>query len=107
MVTNVSLEEIKSLVKLEKEADEKLELTREEAAKIIENAEETARKILKDVDEQDFSVFVHNRLSEIEEKKKSIEKETEQKAAELLENGNKNIEKTIRLIASLVLGECP
>jgi vacuolar-type H+-ATPase subunit H len=105
-VTKVSFEEIKSLVKLEKEADKKLALTREEAAKIVENAEEAARKISKDVDEQDLSVFVHKRLSEIEEKKKSIEKETEQKAAELLETGNKNIEKTIRLIASLVLGEC-
>ena len=107
MVTNVSFEEIKSLVKFEKEADEKLALTREDATKIIENAEEAARKISKDVDEQDFSVFFKNRLSEIKEKKKSIEKETEQKAAELLENGNKNIEKTIRLVANLVLGECP
>ena len=92
-------------MKLEKEAEKELVLTREEATKIIENAEEAARKILKDVDEEDFSVFFKTRLSEIEEKKKSIEKETEQKAAELSETGNKNIEKTIRMIASLVLGE--
>ncbi len=101
----MSFEEIRNLVQKEKEAEQKLAKTREEATKTIQKAEEDANKILQETEKQDYDRFFKKRTLEIEEKKKTIEEDTERKIETLTKVAKKNMKKTISFIINTILGE--
>lgn len=102
----MSIEEIKNLVKQEKESEEKLRKTREEAASLIERSKENALKILQEAEDQKhYDAIYEARLKEIEEKKKMMESKINEKIERIREIANKNLEKTISLIVKYVLEE--
>jgi len=94
------------LVKQEKESEEKLRKTREEAASLIEGSKENALKILQEAeDPKHYDDIYEARLKEIEEKKKMMESKINEKIERIRETANKNLEKTISLIVKYVLEE--
>jgi vacuolar-type H+-ATPase subunit H len=101
----MSFEEIRNLVQKEKEAEQKLAKTREEAAKTIQKAEEDANQILREAEKQDHDHFFKKRTIEIEEKKKTVEEDTERRIETLTKIANKNMKKTISFIIDSILGE--
>jgi vacuolar-type H+-ATPase subunit H len=102
----MSVEEIRNLVKQEKEMEENLKMAEEQAATIIENAREKARQMLQDAeDPRTYDKIFNERLAEVEGKKKLVEKEVNKKAEQVREAANKNLEKTVSFILKHVLGE--
>lgn len=104
-MTELSFEEVEDLVRLEKEAEQKLVKAREVAVITIENAQEDAKRILKEAEEQDYDAFFKERKLKIEEEKRTIEESTDEKIKNLTKLANKNKKKAIAFIASSVLEE--
>lgn len=102
----MSIEEIKNLVRLEKEVEGEIKKANESAANLIEKADEEAHKILQEAEDQKYydGIF-KKKIMEIEEKRDSMERQSEEKIKQLREIADKNLEKTISLIIKFLLGE--
>jgi len=102
----MSVEDIRSLVKQEKESEEQLKRAEEEAKRIVEEAKAEAESIVNDVECHRYL----NRLREeetkkIEQKKSALEKESDEILRNLRTTANENMEKTVAFILRLILGE--
>jgi vacuolar-type H+-ATPase subunit H len=105
-VSNVPIEDIRNLVKKERESEEEIQRAKEKAERIIEEAKTEARQIMNDVEDQRYLNALHEtKMKEIEEKKKAIEKEYTEELENLKKRGGKNMEKAIAYVLKLVLGE--
>jgi vacuolar-type H+-ATPase subunit H len=102
----MTIEDIRGLVGLEKDSEEKIRRAKEEADTIIKKSEEDALRILQSAEDQKYydAVFATG-SREIHEKKKLIERETEEKIERIRKTGKKNLERTISFIARRVLEE--
>jgi vacuolar-type H+-ATPase subunit H len=101
----MSFEQVGELVRLEKEAEQKLASAREEAAEIVKKAEENAQRLMKDAEEEDYGSFFKDRKLQIEEEKNKIQESTDQKIKKLTQLANKNKKKAILFITNSILGE--
>lgn len=105
-MTEMSIEEIRNLIKEEKETEDKRKKAQEKATGIIEEAREKARRILQEAEQQEYYDEIFKKeAAEIKDKKEVIEKETNKRAERIQEIADKNLEKTISVIVKLVLGE--
>ena len=101
----MSIEEIKNLVTQEKESEEKLRKAEEKANGLLEQSKEKARKILQEAENPEYYDDIFKaRLKEIEEKKKVMQREIDEKVEEIRKIANKNLEKTVSIIVKRVLG---
>jgi vacuolar-type H+-ATPase subunit H len=102
----MSIEEIRKLVRQEKETEEKLREAEKEAANLIERARERALKILQEAENPEtYDKIFEEKLTEVAEKKKLMEKEVNEKTKRLRGVASKNMEKTVSFIVRYVLGE--
>lgn len=101
----MSFEQVGDLVRLEKEAEQKLVRAREEAAAIVKKAEEDAERLLKEAEEEDYDSFFKDRKLQIEGERKKIEESTDKEIKMLTQLANKNKKKAILFITNSVLGE--
>ena len=102
----MTIEDIRGLVKQEKNSEEKIREAQEEADNIIKKWKKDAQKILQNAEDQNYydGIFaVESR--KIDDKKKLIEKETEKKIELIRETAKKNLEKTVSLIVNRILEE--
>jgi len=102
----MSVEEIKNLVTLEKESEEKIRKAEEKAANLIEKAREKARKILQEAESPEhYDTLFKTKSKEIGERKKAMENEVEEEVQRIQKAASKNLDKTVALIVKNVLGE--
>ena len=102
----MSIDEIKNLVKQEKETEQKRRDAEDQAAKIIENAKEKARKLLQEAESPEYyEAIVTAKTKEIEQKKKHAEKEINERIKQYQKKATENMEKTVSTIAAHVLKE--
>jgi vacuolar-type H+-ATPase subunit H len=106
-VIKLSIEELKEVVKQERICQEITEKTKEKAADIIAKSKEDAQESLQKAENQEYYEKLFSKgLSEIEEKKKNIEKKTEEKIKNTNEKAHASTaEKAVSMIVSYVLGE--
>ncbi|HUW48583.1 MAG TPA: V-type ATPase subunit subunit G family protein [Patescibacteria group bacterium] len=102
----MSIEDIRNLVKKERESEEEIQRAKEEAGRIVEEAKTEARKIMNDIEDQRYlDALLETEMKKIEEKRKAIEKEFAEELENLKKRGGKNMEKAIAYVLKLVLGE--
>jgi len=101
----LSFQEVEDLVRLEKEAEQKLAKTREEAIRTVEKAEENAKRLLKEAEEQDYDAFFKEKKIQIGEEKRAIQESTDERIKDLVKLANKNKRKAIAFIVNSVLEE--
>jgi vacuolar-type H+-ATPase subunit H len=102
----MSIEEIKNLVKQEKTLEEKHGEAEKKAADIINRAKEKAVQMLEEVsDENYYKDALKQKTKEIEERKKLIDKEADDKTKLLDRIAAQNRERTVLFIVELVLGK--
>jgi vacuolar-type H+-ATPase subunit H len=100
----MSIEEIRGLVKQERELEGKHIEAERKAADIINAAKEKAAKMLEEVsDESYYKDILTQKTKEIDDKEYSARKETDQKINLLEQTATKNRSKTISFIIELVL----
>jgi vacuolar-type H+-ATPase subunit H len=105
-VSDVAIEDIRNIVKKERDSEEEIQRAKEEAGRIVEEAKEEARKIMNDVEDQRYlNALLETEMKKIEEKKKAMEKEFADEFENLKKRGGNNMEKAIAYILKLVLGE--
>jgi vacuolar-type H+-ATPase subunit H len=105
-VSDVAIEDIRNIVKKERDSEEEIQRAKEEAGRIVEEAKEEARKIMNDVEDQRYlNALLETEMKKIEEKKKAMEKEFAEEFENLKKRGGNNMEKAIAYILKLVLGE--
>jgi vacuolar-type H+-ATPase subunit H len=105
-VSDVAIEDIRNIVKKERDSEEEIQRAKEEAERIVEEAKTEAKKIMNDVEDQRYlNALLETEMKKIEEKKKAIEKEFAEEFANLKERGGNNMEKAIAYVLKLVLGE--
>jgi vacuolar-type H+-ATPase subunit H len=105
-VSDVAIEDIRNIVKKERDSEEEIQRAKEEAGRIVEEAKEEARKIMNDVEDQRYlNALLETEMKKIEEKKKAMEKEYAEEFENLKKRGGNNMEKAIAYILKLVLGE--
>jgi vacuolar-type H+-ATPase subunit H len=102
----MTIEDIKKLVEQEKDSEQKVKKAKEEAENIIKKSEEDAQRILDKAEEQKYydDIFAAG-LKEINEKKKLIEEETQEKIEQIRKIAEKNLQKTASLITKHILEE--
>ena len=106
MVIEISVEDIKSLVKQERSIEEDLQRAKEEAASIVEKANAEVKRILDGFEDgRYYHSILETELKKIEEKKKTVEKEWNDVAERLKKTAGENMEKAVALVVKLVLGE--
>jgi vacuolar-type H+-ATPase subunit H len=102
----MSIEEIRTLVELEKEAEEELGKAKEKADNLIEKAKIDARRILQEAEDPKHYLDIFNAKSEeMDDAKRQTEKEINEKVERTIETAQKNLEKTISFIVEQVFGE--
>ncbi len=102
----MSIEDLKVLVQQEKESEEKLKKAMEEANSIVKKAREDADRILENAENpKQYDDVFQAGLTEINEKKKLLEKETEKKIERIRAKAKKNMEKATALIVKRILKE--
>jgi F0F1-type ATP synthase membrane subunit b/b' len=102
----VSIDEIRNLVKQEKEMEQKRKDAEEQAARIIENAKAKARQLLQEAENPEYyEDIVTAKTKEIEQKKKQAEKEINDKIRQYPKKAEENMEKTVSKIVAYVLDE--
>jgi vacuolar-type H+-ATPase subunit H len=105
-VFDVAIEDIRNVVKRERESEEEIQRAKEEAERIVEEAKTEARKIMNDVEDQRFlNALLETEMKKIEEKKKAIEKEFAEELEDLKKRSENNMENAIAYVLKLVLGE--
>ena len=101
-----SIEEIKDLVKLERELEEKRREAENKAAEILAISRDKANRIIQEASNQEYyDVFFKTKIAELDKQKKLVEKETTEKMALIQDKTNKNREKTVTLVVGNILGE--
>jgi vacuolar-type H+-ATPase subunit H len=102
----VTIEDIRNIVRKERDSEEEIRRAEEEAERIVEEAKTEARKIMNDVEDQrHLNALFETEMKKIEEKKKAIEKEFAEEFENLKKRGVNNMEKAIAYVLKLVLGE--
>jgi vacuolar-type H+-ATPase subunit H len=102
----MSIEDIRNLVKKERESEEEIQRAKEEAGRIVEDAKTEVRRIMNDLEDQRYlNALLETEMKKIEEKKKAIEKESAEEFENLKKEGGRNMEKAIAYVLKLVLGE--
>lgn len=102
----MSIEEVKELVRLEKEAEEKLRDAQKGAAALIEKAKTDAHNVIQEAeDPEQYDSIFNAKSMEIEERKKTVDMEVNENIKRIQEKAQKNLEKTVSLIIKLVLFE--
>ena len=106
MVIEISVEDVKSLVKQERSIEEELQRAMEEAVSIVEKANAEVKKILEGFEGGRYCrSMLEIELKKIEEKKKAVEKEWNDAVEKLKKMAGENMEKAVALVVKLVLGE--
>jgi len=102
----MSVEDIKKLVKQEKDSETKIKMAKEEAENLIKKSQEDAKRILENAKNQKYydDIFAAG-SKEINEKKEPLETETEKKIERIRKIAKKNLEKTASLIIRHILEE--
>jgi vacuolar-type H+-ATPase subunit H len=104
-VIKLSVEEIRNLVRLEKDIENEVEKAKKTAADLAKKADEEARKILqKAQDQKYYDDITQVRIAEIDEKVIVARKQSGEKTKKLKDLADKNLEKTISLIVDFVIG---
>lgn len=100
----MSIEDVKVLIRQEKEYEQKIAKAKEEADGIIKKSEKDAQRILQNANDPKYydDIFTKG-LAEISDKKKVIEKETDRKIERIRDKAKKNLEKTSALVLKRVL----
>jgi len=103
----MSIEEIKTLVDLEKDGEQQLKEANEKADGIVAEAKKNASKIVSAAENQDYyDSLLTEWMKETEAKKKRIEEETEKRIAQIREAVKGTpMNDAISLIVKSVLGE--
>ena len=102
----MSINEIKNLVKQERELEQLRKDAEEQAAKIIEDAKEKARMLLQEAENPEYYMaIVTAKTKEIEQKKKQTEREISDKLKRYQKKAADNMEKTVSKILAGVLGD--
>jgi vacuolar-type H+-ATPase subunit H len=103
----MSIEEIKTLVRLEKDGGQQLEEAKEKADSVLAEARKNASKIVSAAENQEYyDSMLTEWLKETDAKKKRIEEETEKKIAHAREAVKGSaMNSAISLIVKSVLGE--
>ncbi len=102
----MAIEDIRNIVKKEKDSEEAIQRAKEEAGRIVEEAKTEAKKIMNDVEDQRYlNGLFETEMKKIEQKKKAVEKEFAVELKNLKKSGEENMEKAIATILKLVLGE--
>ena len=105
-MTETSVEDIKSLVKQERNIEEELQRAKEEAANIVEKAKAEAKRILEEVEDgRYYSSLLETEVRGIDEKKKAVEKECYDEVEKLKKTAGKNMEKAVAFVVKFVLEE--
>jgi vacuolar-type H+-ATPase subunit H len=105
-VSDVAIEDIRNIVKKERDSEEEIQRAKEEAERIVEEAKTEARRIMNDVEDQRIlNALFETEMKKIEEKKKTIEKEFDEEFETLKKRGGNNMEKAIAYVLKLVLGD--
>jgi len=105
-VTETSVEDIKSLVRQEREFEEELQRAKEEAANIVEKAKAEAKGILEEVEDgRYYSSLLETEVRKIDEKKKAVEKECDDEVEKLKKTASENMEKAVAFVVKFVLEE--
>lgn len=100
----MSVEEVRSLVKQEKESEQELRKAKEEATAIVENAKVESKQILEEVEESRYySALFETEAKKTARKKKALEKEFDDARERLEKTADKNMEKTVAYIMKLIL----
>jgi vacuolar-type H+-ATPase subunit H len=102
----MSVEDIRSLVKQEKESEVQLKRAKEEATRIVEQAKIEADKTLNDVEDHRYlSKLLEDEMKKIEQKKRTLENESNKVMENLQTAASKNMEKAVAFILGMVFGE--
>jgi vacuolar-type H+-ATPase subunit H len=102
----MSIEKIRDLVKQERMLEEKYRDAERKAAEIIREAKEKATRMLEEAsDESYYEDILKQKSKEMEEKKRLIDKDTDEKIKLVAQIAAKNREKTIDFIIEHVLGK--
>ena len=102
----MDIEDVKDLVRLEKELEQLTSETRKEAQSIIDKAKEKAQRVLSAAQNQKYyDVIWESKRKEIENKKRILENETEQKIKRIRDIAGINLEETLKFILKSLLGE--
>jgi vacuolar-type H+-ATPase subunit H len=102
----MSLDEIRNLIKQERTLEERHSDEERKAAEIINRAKEKAAQIIAEVsDDSYYKDILKQKSDEIEEKKRLIDKEADERIELLGRIAAQNRERTVLFIVELVLGE--
>ncbi len=102
----MTIEDIRNIVKKEKENQEEIRRAKEEAEHILEEGRTEAKRIMDNVEDQRYlNALLETEMKKIEDKKRVMEKEFAEELDDLKKTGENNLEKTIAYILGLVLGE--
>jgi vacuolar-type H+-ATPase subunit H len=103
----LSIEEVRNLIRLEKEGDQKLEQAKEQADRIIAKAKENASKIVSTAGNQEYyDQLLKTWMKKTDTQKKAIEEQTEKRIKRLREAAQTSaMENAVSIIVKHVLGE--
>ncbi len=103
---SLSIESVKSLVQIEREAESAIKEAKEKAAKIIEEAKMQAKQIAQQAEAgRYYEEFLDMEMKKIERKKREAKKESDRALEELEEKAGRNMDAAVSLVLKLVLGE--
>ncbi len=101
----MSIEDVKALVKQERQTEEELRKAREEANRIIEDAKVEAKRVRDEAEDgRQYEAIFEGEMKKTEKKKRAEEKSSDEAAEKLKELGEANIEKAVGLIVKSVVG---
>jgi len=100
----MSVENIRSLVRKEKQIEEEIQKAKERATGIIEKAKTDAKKVLREAeDSRYYDALIEREKKKLEEKKKSLEKEYNDRLEELRKIASNNMDRAVAFILKNVL----
>ncbi len=103
---DTSVEDIKALVKQEKQNEEELLKARDEANNVIEKAKSEAKRVLEEAEDgRQYEAIFEAESKKIEDRKKTLEKTSDEEIERVKKVAGANMEKAIALILKNVLSE--
>lgn len=100
----MSVEDIKSLVRTEKQIEEEIQEAKERATNIVEKAKTDAKRVLREAeDSRYYDALIEREKKKLDEKKKSLEKEYNASLEELRKIASNNMDRTVAFILKNVL----
>jgi vacuolar-type H+-ATPase subunit H len=101
----VSVEDVRDLVKQEKESEEELQKAEQDAAHIVEEARVEVKRILEDVEGgRYYDTLFEAEVKKIGEKKRAAGKEFDDELERLENTARTNMEKAVTFIVKSALG---